>query len=100
MYLGVYAESKFQLSDNELSLISNGQRKKRISFDKTVTIKTVYLGTYLLKGKYGWADFYLSKYTPLRIPTRDSDIFIPSITSNYSELINQIKMFSNVEYPE
>ena len=56
-----------------------------------ITIKSLNLGTYVLVGKYTWVDFHMSKYSPTRIPTRSSDIFIPKITENYDQLLAGIR---------
>lgn len=90
LYIKHYLNSEFELSNDNLKLFINGVKKKEIIFKSPITLKTTKNGTYVLVGKYSWAQLNMSKHPPQKIPTRSSDIFIPSITEKYEDIIKKL----------
>ncbi|MBP7809022.1 MAG: hypothetical protein KA163_07000 [Bacteroidia bacterium] len=90
-FLTHYLKAEFIISNEALFLLIDGKKRKVILFKNDITIKTIHNGTYILNGKYTWYDLNMSKYPPTKIPTKEKDIFIPSIVYDYEFLIQDIE---------
>ena len=85
------ADTEFILTTTRLTQKTPNQAEKNIDFLEIAVLDKKKFGTTIIKGNW-WTK--IDYYRPKKIPYQLDDpklIFIPSITTNYSELIDNLK---------
>jgi hypothetical protein len=84
-------DTEFILTTTSITQKTPNQAEKNFDFLEIAVLDKKKFGTTIIKGSY-WAkiDYYRPKKTPYQLDDPKL-IFIPSITTNYSELIDTLK---------
>jgi hypothetical protein len=86
-----YSNTEFLLTANGISQRALGKVERDFKFSDIAVINKMKFGTTIVRGNWTtWFHYYGPRSVPYRLGNPDV-IFIPSITSNYSELITTIK---------